>query len=51
MGVGSDAFDAGVIKEGDALDWRHCSVYLGGDVLYLCVNGQEFLFEAGLVED
>ena len=49
MGVGSYAFYAGVVEEGHALHWGHCSVYLGGDVLDLGLDGQEFLLEAALV--
>ena len=49
MGVGSYAFYAGVVEEGNALHWGHCSVYLGGDVLDLGLDGQEFLLEAALV--
>ena len=49
MGVGSYAFYAGVVEEGHALHRGYCSVYLGGDVLDLGLDGQEFLLEAALV--
>ena len=49
VGVGSYALYAGVVEEGNALHWGHCSVYLGGDVLNLGLDGQEFLLEAALV--
>lgn len=49
MGVGSHAFDAGVVEEGHALHWRDCSVDLGWNVLDLGVDGQELLLEATLV--
>lgn len=49
MGVRSNAFDACVVEEADSLNWRDCSVDLGGNVLDLCLDGQEFLLEASLV--